>query len=67
VEAGREIPVPVMMLDVVAEPDVVLTAMGKVDEPSVPVDETATLEPVSLASDAVAAAWMARSRTVASW
>ena len=43
-----------MMLDVVAEPDVVLTAMGKVDEPSVPVDETATLEPVSLASDAVA-------------
>ena len=53
-EAGREIPVPVMMLDVVAEPDVVLTAMGKVDEPSVPVDETATLEPVSLASDAVA-------------
>jgi len=54
VEAGREIPVPVMMLDVVAEPDVVLTAMGKVDEPSVPVDETATLEAVSLAGDAVA-------------
>jgi hypothetical protein len=54
VEAGTETPVPVMMLDAVAEPDVVLTAMGKVDEPSVPVDETATLEPVSLASDAVA-------------
>ena len=53
-EAGTETPVPVMMLDAVAEPDVVLTAMGKVDEPSVPVDETATLEPVSLASDAVA-------------
>jgi hypothetical protein len=54
VEAGTETPVPVMMLDAVAEPDVVLTAMGKVDEPSAPVDETATLEPVSLASDAVA-------------
>jgi hypothetical protein len=45
---------PVMVLDVVAEPDVVLTAMGKIDEPSVPVDETATLEAVSLAGDAVA-------------
>jgi hypothetical protein len=44
---------PVMVLDVIAEPDVVLTAMGKVDEPSRPVDET-TLEPVSLAGDAVA-------------
>jgi hypothetical protein len=42
-----------MVLDVVAEPDVVLAAMGKVDEPSRPVDET-TLEPVSLAGDAVA-------------
>jgi hypothetical protein len=45
---------PVMVLDVVAEPDVVLTAIGKVDEPSVPVDETATLGAVSLAGDAVA-------------
>jgi hypothetical protein len=45
---------PVMVLDVVAEPDVVLTAMGKVDEPSTPVDEATTLEPVSLAGDAVA-------------
>jgi hypothetical protein len=31
---------PVMVPDDAAEPDVVLTAMGKVDEPSVPVDET---------------------------
>jgi hypothetical protein len=45
---------PVMVLDDAAEPVVVLTAMGKVDEPSVPVDETATLEAVSLAGDAVA-------------
>lgn len=45
---------PVMVLDVVAEPEVVLTAMGKVEEASAPVDEAATLEPVSLASDAVA-------------
>jgi hypothetical protein len=54
VEAIAETPVPVMMLDVVAEPDVVLAPMGKVDETSVPVDETTTLEPVSLAGDAVA-------------
>jgi hypothetical protein len=45
---------PVMVLDVVAEPDFVLAAMGKVDEPSTPVDETTTLEAVSLAGDAVA-------------
>lgn len=58
---------PVMVLDVVAEPEVVITGVGKVDEPSVPVTilderdtgavpvaETATLEAVSLAGDDVA-------------
>jgi hypothetical protein len=58
VEAGTGTTVtpeePVIVLDVIAEPDVVVAAIGKVDEPSVPVDEATMLEAVSLTGDAVA-------------